>query len=182
MTSVILLLAVLGGLGVSTRSTSMSGEGGCRLRVVALRPSCVSTPAGTPSTPPSSRPCHGWPGTAGGAVVLAGLFTTEIVITMCGFVLEDRGRRPLGGVYAGERVTRSLMAIVYGAIIARLVPVLLDWWDQPSGLRAFAPDVPAALRGGLTAMGIGIALSGLRGPYAAAGGRYGAWPWTAART
>jgi hypothetical protein len=112
------------------------------------------------------------------AVLLGGLFAAEIVITLWDFVLEDQVRKPLGGVYPGERVTHALMAIVYGAMLARLAPVLGDWWDQPSGLHALAADVPTALRVALTAMGIGIALSGLRDTYAATGGRYAAWPWT----
>src|SRR5580698_4856016 len=45
---------------------------------------------------------------------LAGLVAVEIVITLRDFVVEDTVRRPLGGVFAGERVTHAVMGIVYG--------------------------------------------------------------------
>jgi len=179
VTSVLVLLAVLGALGGfdtvyfhEWRARLPAQKGGMltELRLHAAR-DAVYTVIFT--TLPRLA-WHGWL-----AVTLGGLFAAEIVITMWDFVLEDRVRKPLGGVYPGERVTHGIMAVVYGAVIARLVPELQEWWNQPSGLRAVAPDVPMALRVGLTAMGVGIALSGLRDLHAARGARHGAWPWTA---
>jgi len=181
MTSALVLLAVLGALGGfdtvyfhewRARLPARSGGLLSELRLHAGRDAVYAVIFTT-------LPWLAWQGWW--AVVLAGLFITEIVITLCDFVLEDSVRKPLGGVYPGERVTHSLMAITYGAMLARLAPVLRDWWGDPSGLHAVAPDVPAALKIGLTAMGIGIALSGLRDLYAASGGPHAAWPWTVAR-
>src|SRR5207237_277166 len=53
---------------------------------------------------------------------LGALLATEIVITLRDFVVEDKVRAPLGGVFAGERVTHALMAIIYGAMLANLLP------------------------------------------------------------
>lgn len=181
MSSVLALLAVLGALGAFDTvyfhewRARLPAQGGGMLTELRLHAGRDAVYTVIFTTLPWLA-WHGWL-----ALALAGLFAAEIVITMSDFVVEDRVRKPLGGVYPGERVTHGIMAVVYGAVLARLVPVLQDWWDQPSGLRAVAPEVPLALRIGLTAMGIGIALSGLRDLYAAQGGRYGAWPWTAAR-
>ena len=178
MTSALVLLAVLGALGGfdtvyfhEWRARLPAQRGGMltELRLHAARDAVYAVVF-------TSLPWlawHGW-----WAVALGVLFAVEIVITMSDFVVEDRVRTPLGGVYPGERVTHGIMAVVYGAVLARLAPVLREWWHEPSGLTAVAPDVPMALRVGLTAMGVGIALSGLRDLYAARGGRYGAWPWT----
>lgn len=180
MTSALVLLAVLGALGgfdtiyFHEWRARLPAQGGGILTELRLHAGRDAVYAVIFTTLPWLA-WQGW-----WAVALAGLFATEIVITMCDFVVEDRVRKPLGGVFPGERVTHALMAIVYGAMLARLAPVLRDWWDQPSGLQAVAANVPAVLRVGLTAMGIGIALSGMRDLYAAAGGRHAAWPWTAA--
>src|SRR5580698_613627 len=45
------------------------------------------------------------------AWVLAALLVIEIVITLTDFVVEDTVRKPLGGVFPGERVTHALMGI-----------------------------------------------------------------------
>jgi len=54
------------------------------------------------------------------------------------------------------------MGIVYGAMLAYRVPVLTGWLASPTALRFVPPDVPTALRWGLTAMGLGVFLSGAR--------------------
>lgn len=114
-------------------------------------------------------------------LVLAAVIVTEIVLTLWDFIVEIAVRRELGDVYGGERVTHAIMGIVYGAMIATLLPTLVGWWDGPTAL-AFEPaPVPQWLRIGLTAMGAGVALSGLRDLYAALGLPGGAWPWAPMR-
>lgn len=110
-------------------------------------------------------PWMAWRGPAG--VVLAGLLAAEAVITFCDFVVEDRVRTSLGGVFAGERVMHGLMAVVYGAFLARFLPVLGDWIGGRG--EALGMTGPAWLLVGLTALGIGSALSGLRDGLAAHG-------------
>jgi hypothetical protein len=106
----------------------------------------------------------GWVAWQGGwAVVLAGLLAVEIVITLADFVVEDRTR----DLAAGERVLHSVMAIVYGAMLTRLVPQIVDWAQAPTAL-APAGTVPAALAWAATALGAGIAASGARDARAAA--------------
>jgi uncharacterized protein len=72
------------------------------------------------------------------AWVLVGLLTTEVVITLWDFLVEDRSRK----VPAGERSTHAIMGLVYGAFLASLVPEILGWV--------------------LSVMAVGVSLSGLR--------------------
>ena len=113
------------------------------------------------------------------AYVLAALLAAEIVITLRDFVVEDTVRVPLGGVFAGERVTHALMAIIYGAMLANLLPALNVWRSKPTGLALHTEAVPAELVWLLTLMSAGVAASGLRDAYAALGLPKGAWPWRA---
>ena len=109
--------------------------------------------------------------------VLVAVIITEIVLTMTDFVVEIRVRKPLGNVFAGERITHAVMAIVYGAMIANLVPVMAEWFSQPTTLVPTTFAVSIMLRWCLTVMAIGVFLSGLRDLYASFGGRFGSFPW-----
>ena len=111
------------------------------------------------------------------AYALAALLAAEVVITLRDFVVEDAVRAPLGGVFAGERVTHALMAIIYGAMLANLLPAVLGWRQAATALAPHTRAVPAELVWLLTLMSAGVALSGLRDAYAAAGLPKGAWPW-----
>ncbi len=113
------------------------------------------------------------------AYVLAALLAAEIVITLRDFVVEDGVRAPLGGVFAGERVTHALMAVVYGAMLANLLPALDAWRRAPTALAPQAEAVPAELSWLLTLMAVGVAASGARDAYAALGLPGGGWPWAA---
>lgn len=108
---------------------------------------------------------------------LAGVLIAEIALTLTDFVVESFVRKPLGDVYAGERVTHAVMGILYGAMIASLIPVLIGWWRLPDGLVMAVPDVPNALRWGLAVMAAGVAVSGARDLYAALELPNGGWPW-----
>lgn len=120
-------------------------------------------------------PWVAWEG--GWAAALVAILTAEIVLTLADFVAETTVRRPLGDVYAGERVTHAVMGIVYGATIAVLLPTLVAWWRQPTALRLAPPAVPEALRWILVVMAVGVFVSGMRDLYAAARLPRGDWPW-----
>lgn len=109
------------------------------------------------------------------------MIVAEIALTLTDFVVEASVRRSMGDVYPGERVTHAVMGILYGGMVATLIPVLWSWWQQPTALVLQGDDVPAWLRWTLTAMAAGVLLSGIRDAYAAAGGRGAAWPWKAVR-
>lgn len=111
------------------------------------------------------------------ALVFVLLLAAEICITLKDFIVEDRVRKPLGGVYAGERVTHAVMGILYGAVLARLAPVLLTWWREPTSFAATNETIPPTLVWALTLMAAGVALSGARDLYAALGLPGGGWPW-----
>ncbi|HEV7893494.1 MAG TPA: hypothetical protein VGP08_22970 [Pyrinomonadaceae bacterium] len=111
------------------------------------------------------------------ALVLVAMLAAEIVITLKDFVVEDRVRKSLGGVYPGERVTHALMGIIYGAMLANLAPTLLAWWRGATALAARTEDVPQWLLWALTLMAVGVTLSGARDLYAAMALPGCAWPW-----
>jgi hypothetical protein len=113
------------------------------------------------------------------AVVLAGLLLAEIVITISDFIVEDRVRKALGGLFPGERATHAVMGIVYGAMLGYLLPVLLRWLERPTDLVFDPAPVPELLRLGLSIMAAGILVSGLRDLYAVLGfpEPRAAWPW-----
>jgi phosphatidylglycerophosphate synthase len=111
------------------------------------------------------------------AYVLGALLAAEIFITLRDFVVEDDVRAPLGGVFAGERTTHTVMAIIYGAMLANLLPALDAWRRAPTALAPHAEAVPAELVWLLTLMAGGVFVSGARDAYAALGLPGGAWPW-----
>jgi hypothetical protein len=115
------------------------------------------------------------------AVVLAGVLLAEIGLTLADFVVEIGVRKSLGDVYGGERVTHAVMGILYGAMVANLLPVLWGWWSLPTALAPTPAAVPEPLRWGLAGMAVGVFLSGVRDLYAALGLPHGGWPWAAGR-
>jgi hypothetical protein len=120
-------------------------------------------------------PWLAWQG--GWMLVLAGVLIAEIILTLTDFVVEIAVRKPIGDVYAGERVTHAIMGILYGAMIASLIKVLASWWQLPTALVISAPDIPEALRWSLLIMAAGVSASGLRDLYAAFELPHGGWPW-----
>jgi hypothetical protein len=99
------------------------------------------------------------------------IVVAEIVLTLADFVIEMDARKPLGDVYAGERVTHAVMGILYGAMIANLLPTLRAWWNLPAALAIAPPPIPAWLRLLLVLMTVGVAASGIRDFCAA-------WQWS----
>jgi hypothetical protein len=122
-----------------------------------------------------SLPWLAWRG--GWAAVLALIIAAEVLITLADFVVEDAVRKPLGGVFPGERVMHTVMAIIYGAALGYLVPVLLAWWHLPTELAAEPAPVPPVLRVALGLMAGGVFVSGARDLYAALQLPRGHWPW-----
>lgn len=116
------------------------------------------------------------------SLALVALLIAEVVITLRDFVVEDRVRRSLGGVYAGERVTHAVMGILYGAFLAFLVPTLRDWWLTPTSLAPSPGAAPPALRWALALMCVGVFLSGVRDLSAAFGLPHSEWPWPSRRS
>jgi len=114
-------------------------------------------------------------------LVLAAVIVAEIILTLWDFVVEIAVRKPLGDLYAGERVTHAVLGILYGAMVANMIPTLFDWWRQPSALQYLPPPIPWWLQWSLLAMGAGAVLSGLRDLYSALRLPYGHWPWTPAK-
>ena len=89
-------------------------------------------------------------------------------MTLADFVVEDRTGPPSAGIAPGERVLHSLMAIVYGAMLCRLVPVLRRRRGPPDRSRGHR-RAPAGWRVAATLSAVGIAVSGARDPLALRG-------------
>lgn len=115
------------------------------------------------------------------AAVLAALLLAEIALTLFDFIVEDRVRQPLGGVYKGERAMHAIMGIIYGAMLAHLIPIMVRWWSQPTALSVQVSSVPEPLRWTLYVMAAGVLLSGVRDLCAAIGLPHSGWPWGIAK-
>jgi uncharacterized protein len=57
------------------------------------------------------------------AVLLIAALIAEVIVTLMDFVEEDVTRTLL----ASERITHTLLALNYGAIIVLLLPILVNW-------------------------------------------------------
>ena len=129
------------------------------------------------SSPLTGLPFVAWHGAW--VLALAAVMIAEIILTLWDFIVEIAVRRSLGDVYAGERVTHAIMGVLYGAMVANLVPVMIDWWSEPTAFVYAPPDGSALLRWSLVVMGLGVTISGIRDLYASYGLPYGHWPWRA---
>ncbi len=89
------------------------------------------------------------------AAALLAVLAVEIVITLWDFVEEDLTRR----LPATERVTHTLLALNYGAILVLLVPVLWTWAHQPTGWSAVSHGYGSYL---LTLSALGVLIFGAR--------------------
>jgi len=71
----------------------------------------------------------------------------------------------------------AVMDLVYGAMLAYPLPVVVVWGSAPTALSVSPPAVPDPLRWLLLAMALGVLLSGVRDFYVTCCKPYGAWPW-----
>jgi len=110
-------------------------------------------------------------------LALSTVIVAEIILTLWDFIVEIAVRKSLGDVYAGERVTHAVMGILYGGMLANLIPTLAAWAMSPTKLAVSLPAIPEALRWGLLIMAGGVFISGLRDLYASLGLPRGGWPW-----
>jgi hypothetical protein len=89
------------------------------------------------------------------AWVFLAILIFEIGITLWDFIEEDLTRR----LPAGERAMHTVMAIVYGAFLANLIPQVLLWISQPTGFAAVNQGWLSWL---LSAFAAGVFFSGIR--------------------
>ena len=79
----------------------------------------------------------------------------EIGITLWDFIEEDISRR----LPPGERVMHTIMAIIYGAFLAYLLPEVFQWTAQPTELALAQHGLLSWI---LTAFAVGVFSSGIR--------------------
>jgi uncharacterized protein len=94
------------------------------------------------------------------AVLAIVLLVAELVITLIDFVEEDLSRK----LPASERITHTLLAVNYGAILALLLPILLDWAMKPTAIVPVWYGIGSALA---PLAALGVTLFGLRDLFAA---------------
>ncbi|HTQ13410.1 MAG TPA: TIGR01777 family oxidoreductase [Rhizomicrobium sp.] len=95
------------------------------------------------------------------ALALLAILAVELLITLADFVEEDLTRK----LPASERVTHTLLALNYGAILALLLPVLAAWAREPTAL---APARHGLLTALTSVAACGVIVSGVRDLLAAA--------------
>ena len=83
------------------------------------------------------------------------LLAFEIAITLWNFLEEDQWQK----LPAGERMMHAVMGMLCGAFLAHLLPQVRHWASLPTG---FAPASYGWLSWLLTAMALGVLLSGIR--------------------
>jgi hypothetical protein len=179
MAEVLWLLAVLGLLGGFDTVYFHEIRGQLPAHLPGLQPELVLHSARSLiyAAVFGTLPWISWLG--GWAAAFAILLLCEIAITLADFIIEDQVRKPMGGLLPGERATHTIMAIVYGAILANLIPVLRRWWNMPSGMVIHPAPIPQWLRLALTALAIGTLISATRDAYAVYGfpRPLARWPW-----
>jgi hypothetical protein len=89
------------------------------------------------------------------AVAVLAVLAAEVAITLWDFVEEDLTRR----LPASERITHTLLALNYGAILAMLVPAVLEFAGRPTGLAPVSYGMASAV---LSLAALGVGLFGLR--------------------
>ena len=89
------------------------------------------------------------------AMAIIAVLVAEIVITLMDFVEEDMSRK----LPASERINHTLLAINYGAILVLLLPVLVAWAMQPTGIKSAYTGWLSIIAAAAT---VGAALCGVR--------------------
>ena len=94
------------------------------------------------------------------AVLVILVLAAELVITLIDFVEEDVSRK----LPASERITHTLLAVNYGAILALLVPILIGWAMRPTAIVPVWYGIGSALA---PVAALGVIVFGLRDVFAA---------------
>jgi len=89
------------------------------------------------------------------AMLVIAVLIVEVIITLMDFVEEDLSRK----LPASERINHTLLAVNYGAILALLLPVLIGWARNRTGIVPVFYG-PWSVTAGLAALG--VILFGLR--------------------
>jgi uncharacterized protein (TIGR01777 family) len=89
------------------------------------------------------------------AIAVIAVLVAEVVITLMDFVEEDLSRK----LPASERINHTLLALNYGAILVLLLPVLIAWAGQATGIELLSYGTWSLLA---AASALGVALFGIR--------------------
>ena len=94
------------------------------------------------------------------ALAIVATLLLEVAITATDFVIEDQTRR----LSAFERLLHTALTLLFGVLLMAIAPILIDWLQQPTALRAVSHGGFSVL---LTLMAVGMAAWGIRDALAA---------------
>ncbi len=89
------------------------------------------------------------------AIIIGVILLAEVIITLWDFVEEDLTRK----LPATERITHTLLALNYGAILAYVLPVLYSWSQMPTGATSISYGLASLV---LTLAAIGVCIFAIR--------------------
>lgn len=64
------------------------------------------------------------------AAIFSSIILGEIIITIWDFIEEDLTRK----LPVGERIMHTIMAILYGGLLAYLIPLIYQWWSADTAI------------------------------------------------
>jgi uncharacterized protein (TIGR01777 family) len=85
------------------------------------------------------------------AMLVIAVLAAEVIITLMDFVEEDMSRK----LPASERINHTLLALNYGAILALLLPVLIEWAGQDTAVKPASHGF-WSIMAGVSAVGVGL--------------------------
>jgi hypothetical protein len=94
------------------------------------------------------------------AIFYLALLVFDVGISIADFWLERVSRAALGGLPSGEYVLHMIMAMLFGAFVARAAPVLWQWAAMDTALVLNSELSSTFARTLLAAFAIGVLISG----------------------
>ena len=92
---------------------------------------------------------------------LLALLAFDVAVSIFDFSVEKKSRAPVGGLPTGEYLLHSVIAILFGALLAFVWIDGRPWLDEPTAL-VVEPAVPDPARLLLAVMAVGVLTSGVQ--------------------
>lgn len=94
--------------------------------------------------------------------LLIALYAVDVIISIVDFALERESREFLGGLPSGEYVLHTLIAMLFGALVATSFFEAGNWAFEPTAIFYAPADVPWVLRLVMAIMAAVVLYSGLQ--------------------
>ena len=93
---------------------------------------------------------------------LVALYVIDVAISIADFAIERKSREQLGGLPSGEYVLHSLIAMLFGALVAATFFEACAWSHEPTAIRYQPAAVPWLLRLTMAIMAAVVLFSGIQ--------------------